>query len=151
MKKLTLLVVLAVMALVVARRWHAHGHHEGTSLVTDRIWIERMPQGETDTIHALVMSDEHARGMFFQGSGWKTLTEGFVYELAGSELRTTFPQTGSKETFKADARACTEHGFEVCLEMSGGAHGIQHYYSMKDWVIDSQAAADARLATIMHR
>jgi len=149
-KKLTLLVVFGVMALVVARRWHAHGHHDHGSLVTDRIWVERMPQRETDTIHAFVMSDEHARGMFFQGSVWKTTTEAFIYELAGSELRTTFPQTASKEIFKVDAHACTVDGFEVCLEISGGAHGIQHYYSMKAWVIDSQAGLDARLATIMH-
>ena len=150
MKKLILLVVFGVMALVVARRWHTSVHHDSTSLVTDRIWIERMPQGETDTIHALVMIDEHAHGMFFQGSVWRSLTEGFVYELAGSELRATFPQTASKETFKVDAHACTVDGFEVCLELAGGTHGIQRYYSMKAWVIESQAGADARLATIMH-
>jgi hypothetical protein len=149
MKKLLLGVGIVALA-VTGWRSHSGSRHESKSLLVDRIWIERMPHGETDTIHALVMMTDHAHGLFVEASLWKSLTEGFVFELAGSELRTTFPQSGSKETFKVDAHACTENGFEVCLEMAGGAHGVQRYYSMKDWVIDSQAGAEAKLSKLTH-
>jgi hypothetical protein len=132
--------------------WRTHAAKHATpaqaELVTNRLWIDHMPKNDRDTIQVFLTIDEDNVGVFQAGSGWKGSYEMFRYESHGGELRIVYPQTGDKETVKAKATACREAGFDYCLELSGGTRGVQRYYSMRDWELDSMPAADAKIKAL---
>jgi len=59
--------------------------------------------------------------------------------------------TGTKETIKATAKKCDQKGFDFCLELDGGKHGVSRYYSMEGWDVGSADAAHARIDQIQGR
>ena len=75
----------------------------------------------------------------------------FKYEQKGNEIRAVFPQTGTKETIKVNAKKCDQKGFDFCLELDGGKHGVTRYYSMEGWDVGSADAAHARIDQIQGR
>ena len=149
-----LLVVAGITGLAVGG-WKLHSHSaattDGGKLVTDRLWIDHMPRGERDSVSVFIALTEEPIGVFQAASRWQGQFELFKYELRGNELRAKFPQTNTAELIKTSAKKCDAKGFDFCLELSGNSHGVQRYYSMKEWEIDSVDGARARLSQLQGR
>lgn len=150
MKKLA---AFALVAAGVVSVWQLRGGDDAPAdkhvAVLDRIWVDKLPTTERETINIFVALKDDEIGVFDSRSMWKGNFELFRVDDGGREgLRLTFPQTGEKETVHGKARRCSEHDFDYCLELSGGSRGVTRYYSKEEWVIDDvhgQAALAARV------
>jgi hypothetical protein len=137
----TKLVGLVAAAVATYSVWHSvRGGGEDTEtsakLAFDRLWIDHVPRGETDKINVFVALGEEAIGVFQQASAWQGNYDLFRFEASGNEIRTFFPQTKQRERLTVRTREChdVEH-MDYCLDISGGSHGVKHYYSQKGWEI----------------
>jgi hypothetical protein len=145
MKKLVLLIILGTAAASIWS-WTRSEPVESESanqLLADRLWIDRVPRNERDTINVFVMISEHAVGVFHAMSQWRGSYEAFRYEAHGPEIRLVFPQTGDREKVRAKARRCDEGGMDFCLELDGASRGAKRYYSREGWEIDGVQDLDA--------
>lgn len=151
MKKTLLVVALATTATYSAWNWMRSDGPAASStaaqtddrLALDRIWIDHVPRNDRDTFQIFAAITQEPFGLFQAASQWKGAYELFRYEAHGNEMRLVYPQTGDREKVKVSARACTEKGFDYCLELSGASRGVKRYYSLEGWVIDgARTAAD---------
>jgi hypothetical protein len=149
MKKLIFLIILVVAAYLLWRWWHspdAAVADRGQKVMYDRLWVDHLPKSETDTINLFVAVTEEPIGIFQQTSAWKGNFELFRYEPAGDGKATLiYPQTKEKERIGYRAAACSEKGFDFCMELQGASRGIKRYYSQKGWEVgghDFRAHAD---------
>jgi hypothetical protein len=154
MKKLVLLLILGTAA---ASMWSwtrtepvapVGPADSANQLVADRIWIDRLPRNERDTINVFVMLSEHSAGVFQAMSQWRGNYEVFLYEAQGGELRLLYPQTGDREKARARAKRCDDGGMDYCLELDGASRGVKRYYSRKGWEIDGAQDLDAAKRSI---
>ena len=143
----TPLVVLSLLAAgaLTIKLWTG-GHGDGADrsvsdprLIFNRIWVDRLPRTERDTINAFAVVTRQARGIFQTTSRWKGAYELFQYEAAGEELRMVFPQTGDRERVRARAWSCNEGEMDYCLELTGASRGVKRYVSQKRWEIRASA------------
>ena len=152
MKKLALFTVVIAGAAVGYRHFHhaapAHAHH--AHLVQDRAWLDHMPRNDRDTVNVFVALTQQPVGVYQAASMWKGSYEAFRYEQKGDEIRMLFPQTGSKESVTVTAYECSDQGFDYCLDVKGGSHGVKRYYSREEWVIDSPAQLASSLQNVLH-
>jgi hypothetical protein len=140
----TKLVGFVAAAVATCGVWHWHGgtHTDGDAdetsakLAFDRLWIDHIPQGETDKINLFVALSEEALGVFQQASAWQGNYDAFRYEASGNEIRVFYPQTKQRERLTVRTREChdVEH-MDYCMDISGGSHGVKRYYSAKGWEI----------------
>ncbi len=112
------------------------------SLALDRIWIDHIPRGERDTVEVFVAISSESIGIFQQAAQWRGAHELFKFEAHGDQLRLVYPHTGDKDKVTARARACSEGGFDYCLELAGARRGARRYFSLEGWEIEG--AHDAR-------
>jgi hypothetical protein len=149
-----LLAVVGIAGLAVAG-WTIHSHKaiatDGGKLVADRVWIDHMPKSERDMVNVFVVVTSNPVGIFQAASRWQGQFEMFKYEQKANEIRVVFPQTGAKETLEATAKKCDQQGFDFCLQLDGGKHGVTRYYSMQGWDVGTVDAAQARLSQIQGR
>lgn len=134
-----LLVVAGVAALGVGA-WRVKAHYDatdggGNKLLVDRFWIDHMPRSEREMVNVFVMFSEHKIGVFDVRSAWTGAFEAFKYSRGDGKLDVVFPQTGTKEQYSVKVRTCSTDGMDYCLDIDGGKHGVQHYYSKKKWVV----------------
>jgi hypothetical protein len=138
--------VAAAVATYGVWHWHARGDDARDSgdevddasakLALDRLWIDHVPRGETDKINLFVALSEEGVGVFQEASAWQGKYDLFRFEASGNEIRTFYPQTKQRERLSVRARECrdVEH-MDYCMDVSGGSHGVKHYYSAKGWEI----------------
>jgi hypothetical protein len=144
MKKLALLVIVGSLVAGVWRWTHTEPPVDAASrLVTDRIWIDRLPRNERDTINVFGALSEQSVGVFQATSQWRGSFEAFRFEASGGEMRLVFPQTGVRETVQVRARRCSEHGMDFCMELEGASRGVKRYYSKEGWEIGGVHDLDA--------
>ena len=139
-----LLVVAGVAGLGIGA-WRVKAHYDATDggqnkLLVDRIWIDHVPRHERELINVIALFSEHKVGVFDQRSAWTGSFEAFKYSRGEGKLDAVFPQTGSKEQYTVKVRTCTDNGMDYCLDIDGGKHGVNHYYSKKKWVIRDVAS-----------
>ncbi len=106
------------------------------SLALDRIWIDHIPRGERDTVEVFVAIRSESIGVFQQASQWRGAHELFKFEAQGDQLRLVYPHTGDKDRVTARARACSEGGFDYCLDLAGARKGAKRYFSLEGWEIE---------------
>lgn len=148
MKKLT--IVLSILGAVLGLRWLLSGSHSedapNATLIFDRVWIDRIPRGETDAINVLVALQDEEMGVFQRTSRWKGEHELFRHARGGSgKLRLLFPQTRDREEVGYRAVKCDRDGFDYCLELRGASRGARSYVSKKGWEVGSLGEAQAKL------
>ncbi|MCS6859710.1 MAG: hypothetical protein NZT92_05250 [Abditibacteriales bacterium] len=111
--------------------------------LVNRIWIDHLPQGETDKIHLFALLDRRQRvGLFEHTSAWEGEFAGFEWRFRATNddrLQLRFPQTNQTATVVWDVRPCNERGFDLCLTMRGNPRGPQRWYSRKEWVFTAPA------------
>jgi len=151
MKKLLFAAALAAAGVAYWRHGSAPVAAQDSHLAFDRIWIDHMPRNERDIVQIFAALDDSSFGIFDAVSQWTGAYEIFQFEANGGDVRAVYPQTGKKEKFTLDAKACDVRGFDYCLEIKGSDHGVKRYYSQEDWIIDGQASADARIHAILGR
>jgi hypothetical protein len=151
--KRALVLVVSIVAVAGLVRWRSSTPEAAaeSSLFANRVWIDRLPRGERDTINALIAISDQAVGVFDASSRWRGAYELFRYEASGEELRLIYPQSGKREAVRIKARRCDDHGMDFCLEVDGASRGVKRYYSKKGWEIEggeSAAAAVHRLEAL---
>jgi hypothetical protein len=140
-KKVILILLLIVAAYLLWRWWNsgrddAAAADRGQDLVFDRLWVDHMPQSETDTFQLFAAVTEQPIGVFQQTSVWKGSFEMFRYQDKGDgQIVITYPQSKDNERASYRARRCSERGFDYCLELGGNSRGTKRYYSQKGWEI----------------
>ncbi|HEY1556673.1 MAG TPA: hypothetical protein VGF94_17680 [Kofleriaceae bacterium] len=153
MRKLVLVVVIAGLGFG-AWKWHARATaratHGEAKLVQNRLWIDHVPKNDRDTFQVFATLSDEGIGIFQATSAWKGGYEAFQYEANGDELRAVYPQTGDKEKLHATARRCNDGGMDYCLELSGSSRGVQKYYSLEGWELDSLADEQAQVRALEH-
>jgi hypothetical protein len=144
MKKLVLLLILGT---AVASVWSwtrtAEPAEPGNRLLADRLWLDRIPRSEKDTINLFAMLSEQSIGVFQATSQWRGAYEVFRYEANGPEVRLLYPQTGDRERVRAKAKKCSDGGMDFCLELDGASRGVKRYYSREGWEIGDARDLDA--------
>jgi hypothetical protein len=150
------LVLVALVGIAVYAGVRLRGDRaqpaDDRKLVVDRIWVDHLPQNPRDEISIfLALTEEQmgdAIGIFQTGSQWRAKYELFEHESGGEQLKIVYPQTGERESVRTRARACNDHGWDFCLELSGNSRGVKKYYSMEGWEVGSRSAADARIRSL---
>ncbi|HEU4729650.1 MAG TPA: hypothetical protein VFT22_17265 [Kofleriaceae bacterium] len=133
---LSLVVAAAVGLGRLARRGEPDATDaSGRRLLADRVWIDRVPRNERDTIHVFAAISQHSVGAFQAMSAWRGSYEGFRFEAGGGELRLVYPQTGERESVRFTARRCKEQRMDFCLELEGASRGVKRYFSKEGWEI----------------
>lgn len=113
---------------------------DDTAYLTDRLWIERMPDDDRDMVGklAVVRSVDHGRfGVTELGSVWRHHSEVFRWRLDGNVLHTAWPQDGERVSIELRTRECEGQApdpFELCLDFVDGGRTIT-LYSRHDWVV----------------
>ena len=108
--------------------------HEGGKLLVNRVWIDRLPEHDTDHFELLVLVDDEPLGLFRKASQYEGTYAIFRYELRGDDkVQLLFPQDKSKHEVKYDARACDVKDFDYCLDLTGAPRGAKRYVSRKEW------------------
>jgi len=152
MKKPLVTLGLVAAAALAIKLWTGGGAGDGPAsepgLVLDRLWLDRLPASDRDTVNAFAALTSEPLGIFQSASQWKASYELFRYESDGAELRIVFPQTGEKERVRARAWTCKERGMDFCLELSGSSRGVKRYHSRKGWEIGSLADAARTLSRV---
>jgi hypothetical protein len=118
------------------------------SLLTDRVWLEKMPTAPTQHIHVMLALDEAPLGVFQKGSAYQATLEVFEYRVEDGRIELRFPQSDKKATVRYRARACSDQPpFDLCLELSKNPWGgPTRYYGFAD-----DEAAAAALGELGHR
>nr|HEX4313930.1 hypothetical protein [Kofleriaceae bacterium] len=155
MKKL-LGMVVASAVVVGAWQWHHSGSAttddsadaaRNSKLIFDRVWIDHLPRGETDTIQIFLAIRGEGVGAFQATSMWAGNYEAFRFEAKGGEMRAVFPQTRERETIKLDATECHDvDNMDYCLDVVGASRGVKHYYSGEGWEIGANTTLAAAVA-----
>ncbi len=140
-KSITTWLVVGAVAVGALGTWrYLATPSKGTARLANQVWIERMPTGERDRIHHMVLID-HPRaklGALGFSSRWRANIEGLRWNLSGDTLSIVMPQDDRHAKVKVRTWSCKGEApkpFELCLELSQGERKFR-YYSMKDWEID---------------
>jgi hypothetical protein len=156
MKKLLILILLILGAYLFWRWWSADAGtaDRGEKLVYNRVWVDHLPKSDTDTVQLFAAITDEPMGIFQASSGWKGAFELFRYESHGDgKIIFFYPQTKEKERAGYRATACSEKGFDFCLELQGVSRGTKRYYSQKGWeigAVHSSAALRDRIERLEH-
>jgi hypothetical protein len=146
MKKGLVLVGTIVAGALAIKLWIGGGVGDSAPseprLIFNRIWLDRLPGNERDTINGFGAVTRESVGMFQSASRWKGAYELFRYDARGAELRVVYPQTGETETLRARAWTCKEAVMDYCLELAGSSRGVKRYHSRKGWELGAAAAAE---------
>ncbi len=143
MKKLLFILLLLLAAYLLWRWWRsdvtvAHGE----KVFYDRLWVDHLPTGETDTIRVVAAITEQPVGIHQSASAWRGDYEIFRYEPRGDgKLLALYPQTREREEVRYEAAPCQVREFDFCLELKGSSRGVKKYYSQRGWEIGSLSAA----------
>lgn len=132
-------------AVAISSVWAPADGPEPNVLLEDRLWIERLPETDTDMVmlFAAVKDDRQKVGTLAQASSWRVVADNFTYKLNGRRLQLRFPQHGVDVGLKANARACkAPEPFELCLDLATDDGGRARFYSRKDWKIAELEDAD---------
>ena len=133
MKKLLVLAVLATTA-VMGWRWIGDDAAPARAdLVSNRFWIDRLPQGENDTVQVFALWTPESFGVFANQNHWRVELERFRFEARGEQVRAVFPLSGDREEITVKAARCQEADFDFCLDVTGSKHGTTRYYSRLGW------------------
>src|SRR5438309_1176734 len=117
MRKLLVVAALAASGYGVWQ-WQASPAQDH-ELVRGRLWIDHLPRNEREPIQIFIVLKDSPNGVFNNASAWRGTYEGFRYEMTGSQIRMVFPQTGDRDTARAQASRCKEAGMDYCLQLEG--------------------------------
>lgn len=137
--------LLAAVAVVSLWSWRHRAAPDAVDddLLLDRLWLDHAPRGERDVVNLFVATSNESVGVFAKGTVWRYSMEAFRFEAESGKLRVLYPQTGDRETVRAQARECDEAGMNFCLELKGASRGIRRYYSMHGWEIGGSKTREA--------
>lgn len=131
MKKLLVVMVLAACA-VAGWRWTREAPVREPS-VSNRFWVDHMPQGEKDTFKVFALWTPESFGVFADQNRWRLELERFRFEKQGETVHAIFPLSGTREEITVKATRCNEADWDFCLDVTGSAHGTKRYYSRLGW------------------
>ncbi|CAN5914648.1 hypothetical protein BH11MYX2_BH11MYX2_14940 [soil metagenome] len=133
MKKLVMIVALAVAVLGAAKWKHEAQDGRRGNLAVNRFWVDHLPTSERDPFNVFVAHTPEGFGGFAEETQWKGQIERFRFDVEGNTIHAVFPWSNTREDIKLDARPCQEQDMDYCRELSGSSHGVKRYYSRKGW------------------
>ena len=131
---------------------------ESPALLSDRLWVNKLPRGPRDSIAALVLSRAGKRnvGAFYRGSLYRGSHELLNWKQSG-ENTWTFVLKQDNSTHQVRTQPCNPSaGFDYCIRLIGDPSGIVKYQSRKRWAIrrdpkDSDLPSLPTLQKIIHQ
>jgi hypothetical protein len=144
-RKLWIGVLGLVATLWLVAHWHGQRTEVRTTadkdeILVNRLWVDRIPQKETDQFHILaVLTQRQKVGVFQHGSVWEGDWAAFQWQFQGKDkdLHIRFPQSGKTAEVKWSIQDCRKTPFDYCMDTKGNPRGPEKWYSRKDWVIGS--------------
>ncbi|WP_437911312.1 hypothetical protein WME73_26215 [Sorangium sp. So ce302] len=134
-KRMTVTVI--ALAAVAAGYGLLSSRASDPKTLVGRVWIERIPKGDTDRVELVALLADEPIGVFRRASQYEGSFALFRYELRGNDkVQLLFPQDESRHEVVFDARSCDVKGFDYCLDLSGAPRGAAKYYSRKEWEIE---------------
>jgi hypothetical protein len=109
------------------------------TLLTNRPWIDRLPQSERDIISHLMFvdKDENRTGAVGRSSVWQQSAERFQWAPGTDALTLTFPQRNKTGTLRVAVSPCTApEPMNLCLKIGTGRTATT-LYSSTDWHLGS--------------
>jgi hypothetical protein len=154
MKKVIIILLIAIGVYLVWRWWNgrteADAADRGKKIAFNRLWVDKLPQTETDVMEVFAAITDQPVGIFQSTSMWKGNFELFTYEDKGDgKMLVTYPQTKDRERISYRAWKCDEGRFTYCLDVTGASRGVKRYVSEKDWEIGAAGQLPARLSTAL--
>jgi hypothetical protein len=128
------LLALGIVTAAVVGGWCVlRGPSENERIFYGRAWIDHAPKDRTDSFRVFGTSNKHPFGWFATRAAWKGEWEAFRYERRGDgRIEVLLPHSQKKLAMTFRAWKCKEHGFELCMELSGDGAPTK-YFSMKQW------------------
>lgn len=140
-KKVWILLGAGLAAAIGFNAFHSTESNAG--LLVGRVWVDQLPQRDTDHVEAFLVIEEPSMGAFQRASSYEGSFELFKYEPRGDgKLVMLFPQSKKKYDVKYDAKTCSVSGFDYCLSLDGAPRGAAKYVSKKGWEIEGSSAAE---------
>lgn len=109
------------------------------TLLTNRPWIDRLPQSERDIISHLIFvdQDENRTGTVGRSSVWRQSAERFQWEPGTDALTLTFPQRNKTGALRVAVSRCTApEPMNLCLKIGTG-RAAPTLYSSTEWSLGS--------------
>lgn len=136
-KRIVVLLLVVVGCLFYWRRRAAD-----PELLYNRVWLDHMPQKRTEMVDVFAALTREPVGVFDTRSSFKGSWELFRHEPRGDgAIELFFPQSQRKERASYRAWACSEKGFDYCLELKS-SRGRGRYFSRKGWEIRAGTAGE---------
>ena len=109
------------------------------ALLSNRPWIDRLPQSERDIISHLVFldKDDLRTGAVGRSSAWRQSAERFQWAPGTEHLTLTFPQSEKTGKLRIAIRTCTApEPLNLCLKIGTG-RAAPTLYSSTEWTLES--------------
>lgn len=132
MKKAMIVIGIGVVG-VGGWRWHHANVRPAAGLAYNRMWVDHMPQNESDAFDALVLDWPEGLGASGKESRWHGEVERFYFDAEGNTVRAVFPWSSDREQVTIHAASCNEHGMDYCLDVTDSKHLVTRYYSRAHW------------------
>jgi hypothetical protein len=140
--------VLLLVAALVYAHWYRETFEKpiatqdaihAPSLLVDRIWIDEIPQRESDKFHLYLFSSEDNFGINDKAASiYKHLLEIFFYDASGTTLSFQFPhdRRNSKTSYKVEKLSKPKDDVDLKLTITAdpqmnGKNAV--YYSSTKW------------------
>jgi hypothetical protein len=140
------LVIGVAVVLLGGIGWRAlHRETPDPSLLFRQFWMDHEPRDDKERFSILFVNAEHPFGHFGARTVWTANLEFFHYHVIPKEpgvIDFLFGTTRERQRVRYTARACSERGFDFCLEINGSNRGVHRYYSKKEWRIDNRESED---------
>lgn len=133
--------VLAVVVLYIIWKFLSGlvgGLGSGSAeLLTDRLWMERLPQQPRELAHVLTLRKvrDHRVGFAAAGSTFRWQVDLVEWSLERDVLTLVTKQDDVVTRFDVKVRRCAGEApkpFDLCLDLRAGGQTF-HYFSREDW------------------
>lgn len=149
-RKLWMGVGMLAVALWLVGHWRGQrvevrSGEQKDSILVNRLWVDHVPEKETDAFDIFAVLTRRPVGVFQHGSLWEGEWAMFEWQMKGEnkDLHIRFPQSGQTATIEWVIQDSRKAPFDYCLTLRGNPRGPEKWYSRKEWVIGSLSEVSA--------
>jgi hypothetical protein len=137
-KKTLIIIILIVLAGLIwwylSRRQDAATSAADSSLIYDRVWVDKKPKMSKAYIHALFVMEHLPVGVFQKASAYRLEVERFNYRIDKNVIDLRLPQDERKAKIRYTIRSCKElPPYDLCLTLDKHPmDGPKHFFGLRN-------------------